>query len=85
MIKNLTFLLFCVALNAKTHELNVDNMGCASCAKKIENAAKRRFKFKFPRTRTLFASSSLVATQNLQPFTLIASLKLNASVPKPPS
>ena len=40
MIKILTFLLFCVALNAKTHELNVDNMGCSSCAKKIENAAK---------------------------------------------
>ena len=40
MRKILTFLLFCVALNAKTHELNVDNMGCASCAKKIENAAK---------------------------------------------
>ena len=29
MRKILTFLLFCVALNAKTHELNVDNMGCS--------------------------------------------------------
>ena len=40
MRKILMFLLFCVALNAKTHELNVGNMGCSSCAKKIENAAK---------------------------------------------
>gem|GEM_PF-3623162 len=34
MIKILTFLLFCVALNAKTHELNVDNMVAQAAPKR---------------------------------------------------